>query len=40
MNKKNDTKQEINLINLVERYHDEDNCIAYLEKLRWPDGYV
>ena len=38
MNKKNGTKQEINLINLVERYHDEDNCRAYLEELRFPDG--
>ena len=31
-------KQDINLINLVERYHDEDNCRAYLEELRWPNG--
>jgi transposase-like protein len=36
--KKNGKKQEINLISLVERYHDEDNCRAYLEKLRWPNG--
>ena len=26
MNKKNGTKQEINLISLIERYHDEDSC--------------
>ena len=38
--KKNGTKQEVNLINLVERYHDEDNCRAYLEELRWPDGVI
>ncbi len=31
-------KQDVNLISLVERYHDEDNCRAYLEELRWPDG--
>jgi len=33
-------KQDVNLISLVERYHDEDNCRAYLEELRWPDGIV
>ena len=38
MKKKNGIKQEVNLINLVERYHDEDNCRAYLEELRWPNG--
>jgi len=38
MNKKNGTKQDINLINLIDRYHDEDNCRAYLEELRWPNG--
>ncbi len=38
MSKKNGTKQDINLINLIERYHDEDNCRAYLEELRWPNG--
>ncbi len=31
-------KQDVNLINLIERYHDEDNCRAYLEELRWADG--
>jgi transposase-like protein len=35
---KNGTKQDVNLINLIERYHDEDNCRAYLEELRWPNG--
>lgn len=38
MSKKNGTKQEINLITLVERYRNEDKCRAYLEELRWPDG--
>ncbi|MBA3471918.1 MAG: IS1595 family transposase [Rubrobacter sp.] len=31
-------EQEINLIALVERFHDEDKCRIYLEKLRWPEG--
>ena len=35
---KNSTKQDINLISLIERYHDEDKCRAYLEELRWPNG--
>ena len=35
---KNGIKQDVNLISLVERYHDEENCQAYLEELRWPDG--
>ncbi len=38
MSNKSSMKQDVNLINLVERYHDEDNCIAYLEELRWPNG--
>jgi len=39
MTKKNGTtKQEINLITLVEKYSNEDACRAYLEGLRWPDG--
>ena len=38
MNKKNGTKQDINLINLIERYHNEDKCRAYLEELRFPNG--
>ena len=38
MNKKNSTKQDINLMSLVERYRDEDSCRAYLEELRWPNG--
>ncbi len=31
-------EQEINLISLIDRFHDEDKCRAYLEGLRWPDG--
>lgn len=35
---KNGTKQDVNLISLVERYHNEDKCRAYIEELRWPNG--
>jgi transposase-like protein len=38
MLKERETKQEINLVELIERFHDEDRCRAYLEKMRWPDG--
>jgi transposase-like protein len=31
-------RSEINLIKLIDRFHDEDECRAYLEELRWPDG--
>ena len=31
-------EQEINLISLIDRFHDEDKCRSYLEGLRWPDG--
>lgn len=31
-------KQEINLMSLVDKYHNEDACRAYLEELRFPDG--
>ncbi len=31
-------KQEINLVNLIEQYHNEDKCRDYLEELRWPNG--
>jgi transposase-like protein len=31
-------EQEINLISLIDRFHDEDKCRRYLEGLRWPDG--
>lgn len=36
MNKKN--KQEVNLVNLIEKYGNEAKCRAYLEDLRWPNG--
>ncbi|MFC1968595.1 IS1595 family transposase [Chloroflexota bacterium] len=36
--KKNGTKQEMNLVKLIEDFHDEDSCREYLEGLRWPDG--
>lgn len=31
-------EQEMNLVELVDRFHDEDKCRKYLERLRWPDG--
>jgi transposase-like protein len=31
-------EQEINLIELIDRYHGEDRCRARLEELRWPGG--
>jgi transposase-like protein len=31
-------EQEIDLITLVDRFHDEDKCRRYLEGLRWPDS--
>ena len=31
-------RSEMNLVKLVERFHSEDECRAYLEELRWPDG--
>lgn len=30
--------QDIDLPTLIERFGSEDNCHAYLERLRWPDG--
>lgn len=29
---------DINLISLIDRFHSEEKCRAYLEALRWPDG--
>jgi len=37
-NGKKKVKQEINLVNLVERFHSEERCRTYLEELRWPNG--
>ena len=31
-------EQEMNLVELIDRFHDEDKCRSYLEGLRWPDG--
>lgn len=31
-------KQEINLVDLMDRFHSEEACRALLEELRWPDG--
>jgi transposase-like protein len=31
-------EQEMNLVSLVARFHDEDKCRRYLEGLRWPAG--
>lgn len=35
---KSSKKSDINLVDLVERFHSEQNCIDYLEHLRWPNG--
>lgn len=32
------TKHEMNLIDLMAQFADEDKCREYLEHLRWPDG--
>lgn len=29
---------EMDLLKLIDRFHSEDKCRAYLEELRWPDG--
>jgi hypothetical protein len=31
-------RSDMNLMKLVERFRSEDECRAYLEELRWPDG--
>lgn len=31
---------EINLINLIEKFGNDDNCRDYLEALRWPNGVI
>jgi len=31
-------EQVMNLVSLVERFHDEEACRKYMEELRWPDG--
>ena len=32
--------QDMNMVKLMERFHGEDACREFLEKLRWPDGVV
>ena len=32
------TKYEMNLVQLIKDFHDEDACRTYLEQLRWPNG--
>jgi transposase-like protein len=31
-------EQEIDLVELIDRFHSEERCRAYLESLRWPEG--
>jgi transposase len=31
-------EQEMNLVELVDRFHSEDRCRTFLEELRWPNG--
>ncbi len=38
MLKERETKQEINLVELIDRFYGEDKCRARLEELRWPEG--
>ena len=37
---KSETKYEMNLMELTERFHSEEKVRAYLEELRWPDGMI
>jgi transposase-like protein len=32
------TRYEMNLIKLIQDFHDEDDCRTYMEGLRWPNG--
>jgi len=36
--KKNTTKQEMNMMKLMEKYSNDDACRKTLTELRWPDG--
>ena len=38
--RKKKIEQEINLVNLVEKFASEERCRDYLEDLRWPHGIV
>lgn len=31
-------ERDINLVELIDRFHSEERCRNYLEELRWPDG--
>src|SRR5215210_6449111 len=31
-------EQEINLVELIDRFHSEESCRARMEELRWPEG--
>ena len=35
---KQQTRHEMNLMRLIEEFHDEEQCRQHLEGLRWPDG--
>src|SRR5256714_14617225 len=35
---KKQTKSDVDLVTLMERFSDEETCRAYLEHLRWPEG--
>ena len=37
-NRKPETRHYMNLMELMERFHTEEQCRAELEELRWPDG--
>jgi len=38
MLRERETKQEMNLVALIDRFYGEDKCRARLEELRWPEG--
>lgn len=35
-----EVKQEINLVDMIERFRSEGKCRQYMEELRWPEGPV
>ena len=37
---KPEVKQAMNLVKLIDTFHSDEKCRAYLERLRWPDGLV
>ena len=34
----NNTKQDMNIMKLMEKYHKDDSCREVLSQLRWPNG--